>query len=87
LEGTGPTVDASFGPVQAYVNTRSAKGGVKSSPLALVAVILRFIVMVAGARMNGSYKRSPFFAADTGVPIVAPKVLSPDEREQLMSTL
>jgi hypothetical protein len=87
LEGTGPTLEDSFGPVQAYVNTQSTKGGVKSSPLALVAVILRFIVMVAGARMDGSYKRSPFFAADTGVPIVAPKVLSPDEREQLMSTL
>ena len=87
LEGTGPTLEVSFGPVQAYVNTQRTKGGVKSSPLALVAVILRVIVMVAGARMNGSYKRSPFFAADTGVPIVAPKVLSPDEREQLMSTL
>jgi hypothetical protein len=87
LQGTGPTVEASFGPVQAYVNTRSAKGGVKSSPLALVGVILRFIAMVGGARMDGSYKRSPFFAADTGTPIVVPKVLSPDERERLMSAI
>src|ERR1700733_920887 len=87
LEGTGATIEASFGPVRAYVNTQSAKGGVKSSPLALVAVILRFIAMVAGARMDGSYKRSPFFTADTGAPIVAPKVLSPSEREQLMSKL
>jgi hypothetical protein len=87
LEGAGPTLDDSFGPVQAYVNTRSAKGGLKSSPLALVAVILRFIAMVAGARIDGSYKRSPFFAADTGAPIVAPKVLSPGEREQLMSAV
>jgi hypothetical protein len=87
LEGTGQTVESSFGPVQAYVNTQSAKGGVKSSPLALVAVILRFIAMVAGARMDGSYKRSPFFDADTGAPIVAPKVLSPGEREQLMSAV
>jgi hypothetical protein len=87
LEGTGPTLGDSFGPVQAYVNTRSAKGGAKSSPLALVAVILRFIAMVAGARMDGSYKRSPFFAVDTGAPIVAPKVLSPGERERLMSAV
>jgi hypothetical protein len=69
------------------VNTQSAKGGVKSSPLALVAVILRFIAMVAVARIDGSYKRSPFFAADTRAPIVAPKVLSADEREELMRAL
>jgi len=87
LEGTGPTLDDSFGPVQAHVNTRSGKGGLKSSPLALVKMVLRFIAMVAGARMDGSYKRSPFFAADTGAPIVAPKVLSPGEREQLMSAV
>jgi hypothetical protein len=87
LEGTGPTLDDSFGPVRAHVNTGSAKGGVKSSPLTLAAVILRFIAMVAGARMDGSYKRSPFFAADTGAPIVAPKVLSPGERETLMSAV
>jgi hypothetical protein len=87
LEGAAPTVEGSFGPVQAYVNTQSAKGGVKSSPLALVGVILRFIAMVARPRLDGSYKRSPFFAADTGAPIVAPKVLSPGEREQLMSAV
>jgi hypothetical protein len=87
LEGSGPTLEASFGPVQAHVNTQSAKGGVKSSPLALVKMVLRFIAMVGGARIDGSYKRSPFFAADTDAPIVAPKVLSPGEREQLMSAL
>jgi hypothetical protein len=87
LEGAGPTLDDSFGPVQAYVNTQSAKGGLKSSPLALVAVILRVVGIVSRARIDGSYRRSPFFSADTGAPIVAPKVLSPDEREHLMSAL
>jgi hypothetical protein len=87
LEGGGPTVEASFGPVQAYVNTQSAKGGVKSSPLALAGIILRFIAMVARPRIDGSYKRSPFFTADTAAPIVTPKVLSPGEREQLMSAV
>jgi hypothetical protein len=87
LEGTGPTLDASFGPVRAYVNTQSAKGGGKSSPLALIAVILRVMGIVARARVDGSYKRSPFFAGGTGAPIVAPKVLSPGERDQLMSAV
>jgi hypothetical protein len=84
LEGAGPTLDASFGPVQAYVNTRSAKGGGKSSPLALVAVILRVGGIVARARVDGSYKRSPFFSPDTGAPVASPKVLSPGERDRLM---
>ena len=84
LEGAGRTVEASFGPVRAYVNTQSAKGGGKSSPLALVAVILRVLGIVARARVDGSYKRSPFFSPDTGAPVAAPKVLSFAEREQLM---
>ena len=87
LEGAGPALDDSFGPVQAYVNTQSAKGGGKSSPLALVAVILRVMGIVARARVDGSYKRSPFFSPNTGAPVAAPKVLSPDERDRLMSAV
>ena len=87
LEVTGPALDASFGPVQAHVNTGSAKGKVSSSSLALVPVILRFIGFLVGARIDGSYRRSPFFSPDTGAPIVTPKVLSPGEREQLMSAV
>jgi hypothetical protein len=84
LEGAGPALETSFGPVQAHVNTGSAKGGVKSSPLALVPVILRFIGFLVGSRVDGSYRRSAFFSPDTGAPIVSPKVLSSGEREQLM---
>jgi hypothetical protein len=57
---------------------------VTSSSLALVAVILRFVALVARARIDGSYKLSPFFKADTAEPIVIPKVLSPSERETLL---
>jgi hypothetical protein len=39
------------------------------------------------ARIDGSYKRTPFFSADTGAPIVTPKVLSRGERERLMSAV
>jgi Family of unknown function (DUF6151) len=84
LESGGATLDESFGPVRAHVNTESTRGRVQSSPLALMAVILRFIALVTRARIDGSYRRSPFFAADTGEPVVAPRVLSPDERDQLL---
>ena len=84
LEGGGATLVESFGPVRAHVNTQSTQGKVTSSSLALVSVILRFMALVARARIDGSYRRSPFFAADTGQPIVAPRVLSPGERDQFM---
>jgi hypothetical protein len=87
LEGTGESLEASFGPVRAYVNTKSAKGAVKSSSIGMISVILRFIAMVARARIDGSYKRTTFFSADTGAPIVTPKVLSRSERERLMSAI
>ena len=83
LEGAGPTLDESFGPVQAHVNTESTRGKVRSSSLALIAAILRFIALVTRARIDGSYRRTPFFAADTGAPIAVPKVLSRGEREEL----
>jgi hypothetical protein len=84
LEGAGTTLAESFGPVRAHVNTQSTQGKVTSSSLALIAVILRFVALVARARIDGSYKLSPFFKADTGEPIVIPKVLSPGEREALL---
>jgi len=84
LESGGPALAESFGPVRAHVNTQSTQGKVTSSSLALVAVILRFMALVARARIDGSYKLSPFFKRDTGEPIVTPAVLSPGERDNLL---
>ena len=86
LEGGG-SLDDSFGPVRARVNKRGAKGSVPPSSSALMFVILRLIAMVAGARITGSYKRTPFFSADTGTPIATAKILSWSERKALMSAL
>jgi hypothetical protein len=87
LAGSGRSLDDSFGPVRARLNTTSAKGAVSSSSIGMISVILRFIAMVAGARIDGSYERTPFFSADTGAPIVTPKVLSRGAREMLKSAL
>jgi hypothetical protein len=85
LDSTGKSLDDAFGPVRMHVNTKSAEGPVKSSPMAAISVILRFIVTLARARIDGSYKRTPFFSirAGTGTPIVIPRVLSLSERGQL----
>ncbi len=87
LEGAGKSLDDSFGPVRMHVNTKSAKGMVKSGSIATMAGILRFIAMVTRARVDGSYKRSPFFSIPEGTPVVTPRVLSRDEREKLMKAV
>jgi Family of unknown function (DUF6151) len=87
LESTGKSLDDSFGPVRMHVNTKSAKGSVKSGSIATIAGILRFIAMVARARIDGSYKRTPFFSIQEGTPVVRPKVLSRSERENLMNAV
>ena len=86
LEGTGASLDQSFGPVRARVNTKSAKGEVPGSG-GMMSAILPFIALVARPLIDGSYKRTPFFSADTGAPRVAPKVLSRSEREKVMSAV
>jgi hypothetical protein len=87
LDGSGASLDNSFGPVRAYVNTKGAKGAVKSSSIGMMSMIARFIAMVVRARIDGSYRRTPFFSADTGAPIVSPRVLSPGERERVMNAV
>lgn len=87
LESTGKSLDDAFGPVRMHVNTRSAKGLVKSGSIATIAGILRFIAMVARARIDGSYKRTPFFSVQEGTPIVTPRVISRSERETLMNAV
>ncbi len=87
LEGTGASLDESFGPVRARVNTKSAKGEVRSGSGGMISAILPFIVLVARPLIDGSYKRTPFFSADTGAPIVTPRVLSRSERDRVMSAV
>jgi hypothetical protein len=78
------TLDESFGPVRMRVNTKHAKGKPQSMPISTIASIIRFLSSVIRARLDGSYRHTPFFASDRGTPIVTPKVLSNDERERLM---
>ncbi|HYD62522.1 MAG TPA: DUF6151 family protein [Noviherbaspirillum sp.] len=82
LETSGKPLEESFGPVRMYVSTKStksAKGTPPSSPLRTTAAIFGIFAMIARARINGSYKRTPFFDAERGAPVAAPKVLSPEE--------
>ena len=83
LEGAGVPIERSFGPVTLRLNRDSATGPVAERSRGMFGSALRFMRTTFGARIAGSYKRSPFFDADSGMPVVAPHVLTKAEREQL----
>lgn len=74
LNGESGLSEDTFGPVRAVVNTGSAVGEPKSQGMPMY--LFRVIAMLLRARVNGSYKETPFFNTTTGEPIVSPKVLN-----------
>jgi len=87
LESSGRPLQESFGPVRAWVNTKGAKATPKPKVVGMGTTILWFLANVARARIDGSYRRTPFFFVDNGTPIVAPRVLSPDELARVMNAV
>jgi len=84
LERSGTSLDTAFGPVRMRVNTRSAtRGRPGATPLATVAAVLRLMVSIGRARLDGRFRRTPFFDAQRGTPVVAPTVISSAERDRL----
>jgi hypothetical protein len=83
LEGSG-SLDEAFGPIRMWANTKGAKGQV---PAKSFAGMMHIMGMLARARLDGSYKHTAFFSADTGIPIVTPKVLGSAEYQALMSAV
>jgi len=86
LHDASTNLDEAFGPVRMRVNTQGAKGKPKTLPLSTFVSVLRFMGSLAGARLSGSYRRTPFFDPQQGTPVVAPRVLTRDERQQLMQS-
>jgi hypothetical protein len=82
LEGAGVPIERSFGPVGMRLNTASASSPVPERSRGALRSMTRIIGTLLGARINGSYKRSPFFDAASGMPVLAPHVLTKAEREQ-----
>jgi len=87
LRDPSKTLEASFGPVRMRVNTKSAKGKPRSMPISMIASLLRFASSMLRARLDGSYKITPFFDPDRGTPVISPKVLTNTERDLVMSAV
>jgi Family of unknown function (DUF6151) len=87
LEGRNGSMTDVFGPVVACVNINGAIGSPKPKAKGQGRTLGWFIRTALGARINGDYKRTPFFRPDTGVPVVTPKVLTDEERAVVMDAV
>ena len=85
LEKTDTPLQDSFGPVRAWGNTQGATGDPKPKARGIGRTILWFVSTVLKARIDGSYRRTPFFLPEQGTPIVTPRVLSSAERADVMA--
>ncbi len=66
-----------LGPVIVRVNGQFSKEeakALKATRPALVGMLFRYSRMLAGWRLRGHHKRSPFFDSQTGEPIVTPRL-------------
>jgi hypothetical protein len=82
LDSSGHSLEGSFGPVRAYANPRGAIGDPKPTSTGIGATIWWFVRTVLKARVNGDYRRTPFFKDAT--PIAVPRVIGSAERADAM---
>jgi hypothetical protein len=80
-----PTLNLTLGSVRARAFRKFAKdaGSTLVAGENIPRLMLRFGRLVIRWRLRGDHRRSPFFDARTGTPIVEPRVLSDAERAKL----
>lgn len=81
LGKSSPSLDESFGPVRAVLNTGSATGRVEPTPMKNFLTVFSLIKALIGGRLAGRHQPHPFFAAD-GAPLCEARVLTLAEREK-----
>ncbi len=69
-----------LGRIQGVVNTGGATSDPKPKSKGMPWYLFKVVGMMLKARINGSYKRSPFFDPNSGTPTTKPIVLSDSER-------
>jgi hypothetical protein len=84
LRHSGKSLDEVFGPVRAWVNTSGAKGEPKPRSAGMGGAAFRLIGMMLKARINGDYRRTPFFRIADGSPVATPRILTSEEHANLM---
>lgn len=69
---------ARLGAVQSRANIPQPGGKSKTENFA--KVVLALVRRMAGSRLSGAWKRTPFFDVATGEPVVTPQVLTREQR-------
>lgn len=84
LEQGTPPLQQSFGPLRMAVNTGSALGPVRKTPiLATAASLFGLATTLLAARIGSGWRDNPFFDdAGTAAPVRSVRVLTPAERAQ-----
>jgi hypothetical protein len=80
------SLDEAFGPVGMHVHTRHARGNPKPTANGLLGGYWRLGRMMLKARLNGDYRKNPFFSV-TGTPIDTPVVLDVQELRDIKRQL
>ena len=83
LAGSQAEVQRAFGSAHVAINTRSATGSVRPTPVAAFFAVLKIMRNVVWSRISGGYRENPFFRPGGAEPIVLPQVLSPAQRSAL----
>jgi hypothetical protein len=76
LGASGGALEANLGTTRVPVNPKHARGTVPYSAVKALFATAKIISSVLRARMNGSWKLSPFFQPGSAEPVVVPRVLS-----------
>ena len=72
--GDTRSLDVAFGPPRMHVFTKFARGEPKPRQQVSLPAIAGFVSRMALARLNGGYRRTPFFLA-SGEPVTAPRII------------
>ncbi len=84
LEAPERSLQDSFGAVRTYAYPQGAIGDPKPTRTGMATTIWWLMKTILRARVNGDYKRSPFFK--DGRPIATPRVISSAERASAMQS-
>jgi hypothetical protein len=87
VESPDRPLQDSFGPIRTWANTNGARGNPKPKAVGMGATILWFVATTLKARINGSYRQTPFFVVDRGTPVATPRVLSSQELASVMQAV
>jgi hypothetical protein len=79
LGASGDELEAELGSTRVTVNPKHARSAVSYSAIRALLATVRIVSSVLRARVNGSWKRSPFFQPGSAEPVVAPRVVGADE--------